>query len=809
MASGKIAKKPSSRGKPAPKTRADKLREMRAARSPMARARELMRSRLFVWGLMFAGGFALLAGVLATWAREQPLVAVGEVMLETRLVREPFRAVDEAQTRQAREQARQRTPLVLVADDAMFSELQRSISQLPRTLASVESLGDVANEIRSAFALDEAGFQMVRTQTTDGEPAALWVERVGRFIDNVRERPILNADDFQRTSQGPPRLELRRAGGTEDEPRTIAADRDDDPVNLDDPEGVAGMLTEEAGRAGFDDPAVLAVLVSRVTGETRGRDRPSYRLDNSLTTEVQDAAAERIEPIRQEWLTGSVIYRREAKLTSGELELLIAEQAAFVENAPWWRVWTRRISVAGAIFAVTGIAAGYIALFCPRIRRSAPRMGWVAGLMLFTLAVAVIATAAAPRLDALTAVVPTLVVGAIIAIAYDQRTSIALSTMHALLVTIALDRPVGAFAVLVVGIGVLAWQLADIRHRDTLIRAVLWLSTVLAISTVGVALIDRPATGASLLQTAQDAGLSFVAGWVVVALTFFVLRPIEEAFDVTTGMSLIELRDPKQPLLRELQQRAPGTYNHSLNVASIAEAAADSIGANALLTYAGSLYHDIGKMNKPEYFIENQSGGVNKHEKLSPAMSLLVVVGHVKDGVEIARDHGVPRSIMHFIEAHHGTTLVEYFYHRAQQQAQQNGSDGNDAPKVPDEIEYRYPGPRPRTKEVAIVMLTDAVESATRTMSEPTPSRIEQLVRKIADKRLRDGQFDECELTLRELHVVVESIAASVAAIYHGRIKYPTEKPEKRTPPQQERPATTAHATDAPEDPSPPKDTSE
>jgi cyclic-di-AMP phosphodiesterase PgpH len=264
----------------------------------------------------------------------------------------------------------------------------------------------------------------------------------------------------------------------------------------------------------------------------------------------------------------------------------------------------------------------------------------------------------------------------------------------------------------------------------------------------------------------------------------FLLPVIERAFNVTTGMTLVDLRDPKQPLLKELQFRAPGTYNHSLNVAAVAEAAADAIGCDSLLTYVGALYHDVGKMNKPEYFVENQVGSTNKHDKLSPAMSLLVVVGHVKDGMELAREFELPSKIQQFIEGHHGTTLVEFFYHRARQQALK-GKDGQELDPedtyVPDEFEYRYPGPKPRTKEVAILMVADAVESAARAMTDPTPSRIDALVRTIANKRLLDGQFDDCELTLKELHIIVESISRTVTSMYHGRIAYPTGEVERPT----------------------------
>jgi putative nucleotidyltransferase with HDIG domain len=256
---------------------------------------------------------------------------------------------------------------------------------------------------------------------------------------------------------------------------------------------------------------------------------------------------------------------------------------------------------------------------------------------------------------------------------------------------------------------------------------------------------------------------SVIVGFLVLGI----LPSIERLFDITTGMTLAELRDSSKPLLRQLQQLAPGTYNHSLQIANIAEAAADAIGADSLLVYVGALYHDIGKMNKPEYFVENQASGDNKHDKLRPAMSLLVIIGHVKDGIELAREYGLPRSIQHFIESHHGTTLVEYFFHAAKTQAEMSEKDSVD------EVEFRYPGPKPQTKEAAILMLADAVESASRAMTEPNPGRIESLVRELSRKRLLDGQFDECDLTFKELGLIEESIVARVCAIHHGRISYP------------------------------------
>ena len=211
---------------------------------------------------------------------------------------------------------------------------------------------------------------------------------------------------------------------------------------------------------------------------------------------------------------------------------------------------------------------------------------------------------------------------------------------------------------------------------------------------------------------------------------------------------------------------APGTFSHSLLIGSIAEAAAEAIGANGLLCRVGAYYHDIGKIGKPRYFIENQMGTASRHDQLSPAMSQLIIVGHVKDGIEMAREYGLPAVIRQFIETHHGTTLIEYFYEEARKK-----TDGKTSP--PAEAEFRYPGPRPQTKEAAIVMLADTVEGAVRALTEVTPTKIETVVHNMAMKRLQDGQFDECELTLRELSRIEDSLSKSLAAHYHGRIAYP------------------------------------
>ncbi|MCH2598731.1 MAG: HDIG domain-containing protein, partial [Pirellulales bacterium] len=265
------------------------------------------------------------------------------------------------------------------------------------------------------------------------------------------------------------------------------------------------------------------------------------------------------------------------------------------------------------------------------------------------------------------------------------------------------------------------------------------------------------------------------AGWYgicVVLAGFFMtglLPIIEWIFGVQTDISLLELGDPAHPLLQELKNRAPGTFTHSLNVGMLSEPAADAIGANGLLCRVGAYFHDIGKMFKPEYFAENQEE--NRHEQLLPSMSRLVIISHVKDGADLGRKHHLPQSFIDLIEQHHGTTIVEYFYH----QAKTSNSESD-----VEESDYRYPGPKPQSREAAVMMLADAVESASRTLDEPAPARVEHLVNELAMKRLLDGQFDECGLTLSELSTIQRSLVKSLLALLHKRVEYPEGEEAKK-----------------------------
>jgi putative nucleotidyltransferase with HDIG domain len=395
------------------------------------------------------------------------------------------------------------------------------------------------------------------------------------------------------------------------------------------------------------------------------------------------------------------------------------------------------------------------------------RFSLMLAVILTTVGLAVLAAHDSWRAE----LIPVLLFGMTVAIAYHQELALLLAAAVSLVIVVAIGQDLREFIVLAAGAATAIMLVAEIRSRRKLIYVGLCVGIVTFLTTIGVStLAEQPMFETTLPDAVRFSVCSFAACCLMAALLPF----IEGMFDVQTDLSLLELGDIAHPLLQELARRAPGTYNHSINVASIAEAAAESIGAKGLLVRVGAYFHDIGKMLKPGYFVENQGQDGNRHETLVPAMSTLIIIAHIKDGADLARQHHLPDSIIDLIQQHHGTTLVEYFYRRASQISESNPY----APEV-EESSFRYPGPKPQSKEAAVLMVADAVESACRALVEPTPSRIENLVHDIAMKRLLDGQFDECGLTLQELARIEDSLVKSLTAVYHGRVKYPDQRSER------------------------------
>ena len=308
-----------------------------------------------------------------------------------------------------------------------------------------------------------------------------------------------------------------------------------------------------------------------------------------------------------------------------------------------------------------------------------------------------------------------------------------------------------------------AYWIQNCRERKVFITAgaKLGLLNILLVTALDFYLADL--SGSKLLY---DWAFGFMGGIAAGIVTAGIVPLVEIAFGYTTDISLLELANLDRPILRRLMLEAPGTYHHSVIVGSLVEAAASEIGANHLLTKVCGYYHDIGKINKPLYFVENQKSGKNKHDKLAPSMSGLILIAHVKEGVEIAREHKLGQDIIDTIRQHHGTSFIKFFFEKAKQ------LKGEDQVNVDD---FRYPGPKPQTREAGLVMLADVVEAASRTLDNPTPSRIQGLVQNLINHIFSDGQLDECELTLKDLHKIARSFNKILYGIHHHRIEY-TEK---------------------------------
>ena len=305
-----------------------------------------------------------------------------------------------------------------------------------------------------------------------------------------------------------------------------------------------------------------------------------------------------------------------------------------------------------------------------------------------------------------------------------------------------------------------AFSVSRMHRRFDLVRAGALVAASTCLAAIGFGLLH----GAGLSALLGNA-LRATAGGVFSAIIGFGVVPfLERPFGIASTVKMLELSNPNHPLLKRLLVEAPGTYNHSIIVANLSEAAAEAIGANGLLARVGSYFHDIGKLKRPYFFIENQFMMDNPHDKYPPSLSTLVITSHVKDGVELAREHKLPEVVVDIIMQHHGTTLVNYFYHKAKE-------DGD-----VDEGDFRYPGPTPQSKEAAIVMIADAVEAAVRSLAQPTPSRIDGMVRKLIKDRLNDGQLDECNITLQELDSVGTAFVHILSGIFHKRIEYPDER---------------------------------
>jgi putative nucleotidyltransferase with HDIG domain len=354
----------------------------------------------------------------------------------------------------------------------------------------------------------------------------------------------------------------------------------------------------------------------------------------------------------------------------------------------------------------------------------------------------------------------------LISIFQGLEVAIAFSLIISILTSIAVESRIEFFVYFLIGSLLAAYGVRNCRERSVLIKTgmkVGLLNSIMALSIL--TLYGNPYS----LLGAVSVISGFLGGVLAGVIATGFLPLIEIIFGFTTDIKLLELSSLDQPILKDLMVTAPGSYHHSVMVSNMVEATAESINANPLLAKVSAYYHDIGKINKPLYFVENQIKGDNKHEKLAPSMSSLILISHVKDGVELAKQHRLGREIIDIIQQHHGTSLISYFYQKANEQTKKRGSRSSPVK----EEDFRYPGPKPQTKEAGLVLVADAVEAASRTLVNPTPARIQGMVQKIINNIFSDGQLDDCELTLNDLNLIAKTFSKTLSGIFHSRIEYP------------------------------------
>ncbi|MFO0926545.1 MAG: HDIG domain-containing protein [Gemmataceae bacterium] len=484
-----------------------------------------------------------------------------------------------------------------------------------------------------------------------------------------------------------------------------------------------------------------------------------------------EAARRAVQPAVDRYPPGTLLVQRGQPISDLQYQLLRAETAAFLTSQSNADHVRRGVALFLVFSLLASVAVLYVVRFQKALAESLSKILGVCSLVVLTLLLGLVLSQASWQ----AVLIPLTATAMIFTIAYNPQFALLMSLSLTLAMIVALGGKLGDLLVTMGGQATAILLLRNVRTRTRLVEVGVMAGVASLAMTVAAELHAEQTWSMIAFDAARALLWGTLAGFLVSGL----LPVVEKCFTIVTDVSLLELGDGSHPLLQELVRRAPGTYTHSMTVATLAEAAAEAIGANPLLTRVGSYFHDIGKMLKPHYFIENQLGE-NRHDALEPALSTLIIIGHVKDGAALAEQYRLPRPIVDFIQQHHGTTLVEYFYREAlrQQESAGNLPPRTDGTPHPLEPTFRYPGPRPQNRENGIVMLADSVESASRALSSPTPGSLRKLVHDLLMKRLLDGQFEESGLTLTELHAIEESLCKSLVALYHSRIKYP--EPEQR-----------------------------
>ncbi|HHW14517.1 MAG TPA: HDIG domain-containing protein [Firmicutes bacterium] len=683
--------------------------------------REILRQpELRRWTLAVLVYVAMLSMVAAPlWSRRYDFT-VGQVapydVEATRTV------VDRERTERLRMEARQRAVEQVLEDPQSYIINQTAVLEAESAAQSVFSL-------------------LRRGQAPFSSPAALQTpEEIQRriLLETGLDLPVaLVKDALQRKPADLDRLaaEARTLVG-----RVMTQQRIDE-GSLD---GVRRAAEEVVRKAAGGDRQVFELMRRVVQGVLR----PNLALDPDRLPQAERAASA-VEPVRI--LKGQTIIRKG--------DIVTPEHVRYLELLGLRRAQATYSRLGGAsviLFLLLAVLGIYLRHFQPEVLKNENLFALLGFVLVLLAFVAKLLTS----VDWIWAgfVIPIAFGTMLTAILLDSRLAVLVTAVLAVFVGLLTDQDLRFVLVALAGGLAGLFAVSRMSQRGDLMRAGLIVGAVNAVTIAGLGLF------ASDPATLEASWLGLANGILSSILAIGSLAYLETMFGLTSAAKLLELSNPNQRLLRRLLLEAPGTYHHSIMVGNLAEAAAEATHGDPLLARVGAYYHDVGKLRRPYFFVENQFAGENPHDKIAPGLSTLIITSHVKDGVELAREAKLPACVIDFIQQHHGTDLVRYFFHRAQE---------NSREVAVSESDFRYQGPKPQTKEAAIVMLADTVEAAVRTLQRPTPGRVEGLVRKLIRDRLVEGQLDESDLTLKDLDRIAAAFVRVLSGMFHGRVEYP------------------------------------
>ncbi len=482
--------------------------------------------------------------------------------------------------------------------------------------------------------------------------------------------------------------------------------------------------------------------------------QPNLIYDRDATENAIQKAINAVPPVKVTINKGDIIVRKGEKITQEEFNILVA--VGLVRTKSDWKIILSII-----VFILFFMGVSYVSLLESKKIKQSNRVKKSLEFSIIVALVFIIFFLLEPISPYL---IPVPLLTFLMFAFFDRDSAIITSIAFVLLITLPFDiKPAILFAMLVSAI-ISIFILKKFSRMVTIIYAGIAGAASFSILSLFIDITGK----VPLVRAEFDLAYAFSNFFAASLFALGIIFILDHIFNETTTVRLLELSDTNTPLLRELLLKAPGTYQHSINVANLASTAVSQIGGNALLVRVGAYYHDIGKMLHPYYFTENQTGIPNIHNEITPNLSKTVIINHVKDGVQIAKRYRLPEEVINFIRTHHGTSVVSYFYHKAKEKDPNVRKD-----------DFRYPGPLPHTKEEGVLMLADAVEATMHSMADLDKSKIDEVIDDIIKDRIEDGQLDECELTLADLKKIKESLFNSMVSFYHKREAYPGEKNDK------------------------------